>query len=160
MATRILVINDTQEILDLFRTLLEGEGYEVVLSGFPFQRVSEIEQINPDLIILDFIFGDQKSGWQMLQLLKMKRSTASIPVVVCTAALNVVREQEGYLVSQGVHVVYKPFDIDQVLTTIKLALESRKNIPSQREHTGHRALRHIALVTLLYPMPHLHHLLK
>ncbi len=135
MATRILVINDTQEILDLFRILLEGEGYEVVLSGFPFQQVSEIEQINPDLIILDIIFGDQKTGWQMLQLLKMKRSTASIPVVVCTAALNAVREQEGYLVSQGVHVVYKPFDIDHILTTIKLALESRKNIPSQREHT-------------------------
>ena len=135
MATRILVINDTQEILDLFRILLEGEGYEVVLSGFPFQQVSEIEQMNPDLIILDFIFGDQKTGWQMLQLLKMKRSTASIPVVVCTAALNAVREQEGYLVSQGVHVVYKPFDIDHILTTIKLALESRKNIPSQREQT-------------------------
>ena len=135
MATRILVINDTQEILDLFRILLEGEGYEVVLSGFPFQQMSEIEQINPDLIILDFIFGDQKSGWQMLQMLKMKRSTASTPVVVCTAALHVVREQEGYLVSQGVHVVYKPFDIDHILTTIKLALESRKNIPSQREHT-------------------------
>ena len=135
MATRILVINDTQEILDLFRILLEGEGYEVVLSGFPFQQVSEIEQINPDLIILDFIFGDQKTGWQMLQLLKMKRSTASIPVVVCTAALNAVREQEGYLVSQGVHVVYKPFDIDHILTTIKLALESRKNIPSQCEQT-------------------------
>jgi DNA-binding response OmpR family regulator len=135
MATRILVINDTQEILDLFRILLEGKGYEVVLSGFPFQQVSEIEQINPDLIILDFIFGDQKTGWQMLQLLKMKRSTASIPVVVCTAALYAVREQEGYLVSQGVHVVYKPFDIDHILTTIKLALESRKNMPSQRQPT-------------------------
>ena len=134
-STRILVINDIQEILDLFRILLEGEGYEVVLSGFPFQQVSEIEQINPDLIILDIIFGDQKTGWQMLQLLKMKRSTASIPVVVCTAALNAVREQEGYLVSQGVHVVYKPFDIDHILTTIKLALESRKNIPSQRQYT-------------------------
>jgi len=132
---RILVINDTQEILDLFRVLLEEEGFEVVLSGFPFQQVSEIEQIGPDLIILDIIFGDEKTGWQMLQLLKMKRSTASIPVIVCTAALNAVREQEGYLVSQGVHVVYKPFDIDHILITIKLALESRKNIPSQREQT-------------------------
>ena len=135
MPTRILVINDTQEILDLFRILLEEEGFEVVLSGFPFQQVSEIEQISPDLIILDIIFGDEKTGWQMLQLLKMKRSTASIPVIVCTAALNVVREQEGYLVSQGVHVIYKPFDIDHILTTIKLALESRKNIPSQTEQT-------------------------
>lgn len=135
MPPRILVINDTQEILDLFRILLEEEGFEVVLSGFPFQQVSEIEQISPDLIILDIIFGDEKTGWQMMQLLKMKRSTASIPVIVCTAALNAVREQEGYLVSQGVHVVYKPFDIDHILTTIKLALESRKNIPSQREQT-------------------------
>jgi len=135
MPTRILVINDTQEILDLFRILLEEEGFEVVLSGFPFQQVSEIEQISPDLIILDIIFGDEKTGWQMLQLLKMKRSTASIPVIVCTAALNVVREQEGYLVSQGVHVIYKPFDIDHILTTINLALESRKNIPPQPEQT-------------------------
>ncbi len=130
MSTRILVINDTQEILDLFRILLEEQGYEVVLSGFPFHQISEIEQINPDLIILDIIFNDEKTGWQMLQLLKMKRSTASIPAIVCTAALHAVREQEGYLVSQGVHVVYKPFDIDHILTTIKLALESRKNILS------------------------------
>ena len=135
MPPRILVINDTQEILDLFRIMLEEEGFEVVLSGFPFQQVSEIEQISPDLIILDIIFGDEKTGWQMLQLLKMKRSTASIPAIVCTAALNVVREQEGYLVSQGIHVIYKPFDIDHILTTIKLALESRKNIPSQPEQT-------------------------
>lgn len=133
MKTRILVINDTQEILDLFRIMLEEEGYEVVLSGFPFQKISEVEEINPDLIILDVIFNDEKTGWQMLQLLKMRRSTASIPVIVCTAALNAVREQEGHLVSQGVHVVYKPFDINHILATIKLALESRKNIPAQHE---------------------------
>src|SRR6266704_3728748 len=130
MPTRILVINDTQEILDLFRILLEEEGFEVVLSGFPFQQVSEIEQISPDLIILDIIFGDEKTGWQMLQMLKMKRSTASIPVIVCTAALGLVREQEGYLVSQGVHVVFKPFDIDHLLTNVKQVLESHEHIIS------------------------------
>ena len=71
----------------------------------------------------------------MLQLLKMNRSSASIPVVVCTAALHAVREQEGYLVSLGVHVIYKPFDIDHLLSIVNLALESRKNISSQHEHT-------------------------
>ena len=66
MAARILVVNDTQEILELFRMILEGEGYEVILSGFPIQQISDVEQINPDLIILDFVFGDQKVGWQIL----------------------------------------------------------------------------------------------
>ena len=130
MAARILVVNDTQEILELFRMLLEGEGYEVILAGFPIQQVGDVERINPDLIILDFVFGDQKSGWQMLQMLKMQRSTASIPVIVCTAALDMVREQEGYLVSQGVHVVFKPFDIDHLLTNIKQLVDSHEQVSS------------------------------
>ena len=132
MAARILVVNDTQEILELFRMLLEEEeGYDVVLSGFPIQQVKDIEHINPDLIILDLVLGDEKTGMQMLQMLKMQRSTAAIPVLVCTAALQIVREQEGYLVSQGVHVVYKPFEIDDLLTNIKqLLLESHEHVSS------------------------------
>src|SRR5437667_1520134 len=130
MAARILVVNDTQEILELFRLLLEEEGYEVILSGFPIQQISDVERINPDLIILDFVFGDKKTGWQMLQMLKMQRSTAIIPVIVCTAALDMVREQEGYLVSQGVHVVFKPFDLDHLETNVKQLLASHEHVSS------------------------------
>ena len=133
MTARILVVNDTQEILELFRVLLEEEGYDVILAGFPIQVIDEIEQIKPDLIILDLVFGEEKTGMQMLQMLKMKRSTAVIPVIVCTAALHLVREQEGYLVSQGVHLVYKPFDIDLLITNIKQLLESHEHISSASE---------------------------
>ena len=131
MATRILVVNDTQEILDLFRVMLEYEGYEVVLSSFPFKNIHDIEKIEPDLVILDFIFGNERTGWQMLELLKMQRSTTPIPVIVCTGAIHEVQEQESYLVSQGVHVVYKPFDIDHLLTIISQALASHKKTISQ-----------------------------
>lgn len=131
--TRILVINDTQELLEMFRMLLEMEGYDVVLSGMPILKVSEVEQIRPDLIILDLIFGDQKTGWQMLQMLKMQRSTAGIPVIVCTAALREVQEQEGYLVSQGVRVIYKPFDIDDLITMIERALKGQRDIISEAD---------------------------
>jgi DNA-binding response OmpR family regulator len=126
MAARVLVVNDTQEILELFRMILEGEmGYEVILSGFPIQNIDDI-----DLIILDLVFEDEKTGIQMLQMLKMKHSTATIPVIICTAAINSVREQEGYLVSQGVHVVYKPFDVEHLITHVKQLLESHEHISS------------------------------
>ncbi len=72
----------------------------------------------------------------MLQMLKMKRSTASIPVIVCTAALGMVREQEGYLVSQGVHVVFKPFDIDHLLTNIKQLVDSHEQVSSITKEEG------------------------
>jgi DNA-binding response OmpR family regulator len=133
LPTRILVVNDTQEILELFRIILEGEGYEVILSGFPIQQIHDIEEISPDLIILDIVFDDQRVGWQMLQMLKMQRATKDIPVIVCTAALNIVREQEGYLVSQGIHVIYKPFDIDHLIANVKQLLESHEHISEKAE---------------------------
>ena len=133
--TRILVINDTQELLDMFRLLLEAEDYEVVLSGMPILKVSEVVAIRPDLIVLDILFGDRKIGWQVLQMLKMQRSTAQIPVVVCTAALREVQEQEGYLISQNVRVLYKPFDIDTLLTLISHALGTSEIKPPEKEKT-------------------------
>ena len=60
----------------------------------------------------------------MLEMLRLNRLTASIPIIICTAALREVQDQEGYLNSQGVRLVYKPFDIDVLLTTIKSVLES------------------------------------
>jgi len=94
------------------------------------QHIKEVEQINPDLIILDLVFGDEKTGLQMLQ---MQQSTATIPVIVCTAALDLVREQEGYLVSQGVHVIYKPFDLDHLRVNVKQLLESHEYMSSSNE---------------------------
>ncbi len=96
MATRIMVINDTKDILDMFRAILENEGYEVILYSYAIQDIAEVERIMPDMLIVDVIFGSEKLGWQMIDKLKMNRSTASIPVIVCSAALNAVREMEGY----------------------------------------------------------------
>ena len=124
MTKRILVVNDTQEILELFRTIFEEEGYEVILSGNPLQKVADVEQIHPDLIVLDIVFKQEKIGWQMLEMLRMNRTTAGIPIVICTVALEDVQEQEGYLNNQGIRVVYKPFDVDTLLDTVKIALET------------------------------------
>lgn len=124
MATRILVVNDTQEILDAFHELLTDEGYEAILYSFAIMDMREIERVNPDLIILDYIFGGEKTGWQMLQKLKMHRSTETIPIIVCTAATTQIREIEGYLQAQGITLVPKPFNIDTLLEAVSTALRT------------------------------------
>ena len=124
MGERILVINDTQEILELFRDILEEEGYEVILYSFAITDMSEIERIRPDLIIADYLFGAERTGWQMIQKLKMRRATAGIPLVICTAATLQVREIEGYLQAQGIALVPKPFDIDDLLGAVRRGLQA------------------------------------
>lgn len=117
-ARHILVINDTQEILDLFREILEEEGYRVSLYSYALQDISEVREIRPDLVILDFIIGGEALGWQMLQKMKMTRDTMDIPVICCTAALSLVRELDGHLRTKNVGVVLKPFDIDDLLEAV------------------------------------------
>ena len=122
MAARIMVINDTQEILELFRDLLTSEGYEVSLYSYGVHDMKEVERVAPDLIIIDYLIGDERTGWQMLQKLKMTRSTAAIPIIVCTAALNQVKEIEGWLTQKRITVVLKPFDVDDLLAAVARAL--------------------------------------
>lgn len=122
LSGRALVVNDTQEILELFDEILSGMGFEVVLMSYAPRELDRIRAVAPDLIVLDFLLGDRELlGWQLLQKLKMDRRTDSIPIVVCTAAVNTVAEQQGYLTEQGVTVVLKPFNVDQLEDAVRRA---------------------------------------
>jgi len=120
---RILLVNDSKELLELMGTLLQAQGYEPILRSYPILDLNMIVALRPDLIILDILFGNQQAiGWSMLDLLKLSPSTASIPVIVCTAALKEVFEQQDYLAAQGVKVLLKPFLVDAMVDAINSAL--------------------------------------
>ncbi len=143
-AARILVINDTQEILELFQDLLEGEGYEVIISSFAPKSVYEIGGLQPDLVILDLVFGSERIGWQLLQQIRMYRPTARIPVIVCTAAREEAREMEPQLISHGAFLVLKPFDIDEIILIVRQALDlPRSSAPLLLPNDDpHRLMQH------------------
>lgn len=131
----VLVINDTQEILDAFRALLEEEGYRVSLDTFDAadirKKVADIEAMAPDVIVLDYMFGSEPLGWQLLQLLRMRHQTAHVPIVVCTAAAKSAEEMGPHLRTIGVEVVIKPFEIDAMLSAVARALQptGRPDVP-------------------------------
>ena len=120
---RVLVVNDTQEILELFEDLLTEMGFEVRLMSFAPRELERVREVRPDLILLDLVFGQREVlGWQLLQKIKMDSSLDRIPVIVCTAAVREVSEQQGYLTEQGVTVVLKPFNIDQLEEAVARAM--------------------------------------
>lgn len=122
----VLVINDTVAILDLFRALLEDEGYRATTDAFTVEMGELLRRVKverPDVIVLDFIINDEGMGWQFLQLLKMDRQTREIPVIICTGAARLVDELQVHLDEMGVAVILKPFDIDNVLAAIQKCLQ-------------------------------------
>ena len=119
----VLVVNDTEEILDLFRDILENMGHRMTAWSFSPDDLAKVTEIKPDLIILDLMLGPTElQGWALLQKIRMTSATEDIPVVVCSAATNWVREQEGWLAANAVKVVLKPFKVAQLEHAVEHAL--------------------------------------
>jgi len=116
----ILIINDTQEILDLMQELLEEEGYRVTTS-LALLDLAKVKALAPDIMIQDLLFeGTQELGWKFLTLVRLDPELARIPLILCTAAVRTVNDPEmaEQLDRQGIRVVLKPFTIENLLTTL------------------------------------------
>ncbi|HEV2661921.1 MAG TPA: response regulator [Ktedonobacteraceae bacterium] len=128
MKAHILIIDDDQSILEMMRLVLEEEGgYRVTTAESTFEEVADVENLQPDLILLDFLLQGRNTGWNFLQKLKLHRPTKDIPIVLCTAALSDVKEQESILIQKGIPILYKPFDVDELLHIVDQILSSPHN---------------------------------
>ena len=123
MTKHILVLNDTQEIQELFKILLQEEGYQVSTFSYGTEDLEVVRRVQPTLIIADYPpVVREEQGWQFVQKIKMSRDLAHIPIVVCTTNLRAIRETEGWLGSKGIVVVPKPFSTEELLTAVELQI--------------------------------------
>jgi CheY-like chemotaxis protein len=97
MTSRILVIDDDEATLELYREFLQAEGFEPFLSLMSFDNLSEVAHLRPDLIILDAKINAQDDGLLFMQNLRRYPPTSAIPVILCTAVWQDLREQENVL---------------------------------------------------------------
>ena len=126
MPSRILIIDDNQELLDIYQQILEPEGLDVQVSLSPFENLTDIEHLKFDLIILDYHLNSRVNEEPFLQRLKAYSPTASLPVIISTADERAMRKQKTALKEQGVRVILKPFDIDDLLQIVYQTLQERK----------------------------------
>jgi len=119
----IVVVNDSPELLELAELLLTDEDYDVKVALAGRGALDLIRTTRPDLIVLDIRLPDV-SGWDILQALKLDPNTSSIPVLVCSAAVQELRSLEGQLSRMGVDVLIKPFAIDTLLDKVRILIGS------------------------------------
>lgn len=114
----VVVVNDSPEMLELAEILLRDEDFDVKVTLTGSRALELIRTTMPDVIVLDIRLPDV-SGWDILQVLKLEARTASLPVLVCSAAVQELRELEPRLATMGIDVLIKPFAIDTFLARVR-----------------------------------------
>jgi len=80
-AIRVLLIEDDQDTLEMYRTRLEKDGYYVDVATDGEAGLTKATELQPDIVFLD-IRLPKLDGLEVLQRLREQDSTATVPVVI------------------------------------------------------------------------------
>ena len=129
--TRILVVDDDEEIREVVRVLLSNEDYEVIEAN---SGEKALEEFTPqiDLVILDVMMQGM-SGYQVCQAI---REVANVPILFLTAKTQSSDLVMGYS-SGGDDYLAKPFSYPELVARVKGLLRrykvyQGKNIPNRK----------------------------
>ncbi len=115
---KILIVDDSQDIIDGIRLFLELRDYEIIsLTNIISLHQTIIEQ-KPALIILDvFLVGGD--GRHICRQLKTNPHTQSIKVVLTSASPEALVAYKNYSADA---ILEKPFDLDDIYSTVEQTL--------------------------------------
>ena len=118
MKTNILVVDDLKSMRMTLGGILEDEGHNVVLAENGYQAIEAARQIPFDLIFMD-IKMPGINGVQTFREVKKINPQSTVIMMTAYSVEDLVREA----LEEGAYaVVYKPFDMEHVVSIIESAL--------------------------------------
>ena len=126
MSTKILIVEDDNNIADLLRLYLEKENYEVAIAADGGKGVELFRRFRPDLVLLDLMLP-VLDGWGVCRTIRAESKT---PVIMLTAKSETEDKVTG--LKQGADdYITKPFEMRELLARIEAVLRRSGNLPEK-----------------------------
>ncbi len=115
--TKILIVDDEQDIVESLSFMLQSQGYETICAYDGEEGLKLAKEAAPDLIMLD-VMMPKINGYKICRLLKYDAKYKNIPVIMLTA-----RSQESdKLIGEETgadEYITKPFEFNDVLDCLQ-----------------------------------------
>jgi two-component system cell cycle response regulator DivK len=122
-AARVLVVEDNEKNMKLFRDVLAAKGYYTLEATTGTRAVELAAEHAPDLVLMDIQLPDL-DGSEALARLRADERTTSIPVLALTAqAMH--GDRERFLAAGFDGYISKPVNVVELLATVRRYCEAR-----------------------------------
>jgi two-component system, OmpR family, response regulator VicR len=128
MEKRILVVDDEKPIADILQFNLQKEGYEVICAYDGEEALQKVEEVMPDLILLDIMLP-QKDGMEVCREVRKKYD---MPIIMLTAKDSEIDKVLGLELGADDYVT-KPFSTRELLARVKANLRRHSQTTAQEE---------------------------
>ncbi len=120
MTKRILVVDDEEDLVELVRVNLTGEGYRVESAFSGAEALAAIRAKRPDLLVLDLMLPDL-SGLELCRRIRSDEGMAGLPIVMLTAKADEVDRIVGFEMGADDYVT-KPFSPRELILRVRALL--------------------------------------
>lgn len=114
-------MDDNEDILEVLQLILEDSGYEVETLSDGLLLFDKIRAHRPDLILLDIMLGNM-DGRELCKIVKSKKETNNIPVILISASHNLSDRFKPCDAPND--FLAKPFDINELLDKVHTHLSA------------------------------------
>ena len=119
--TKILIVDDRPDNLELLSVICSFQGYEVTKSDRGELAIDLAKQEHPHLILLD-ISMPEMDGYTVCQILKRDRDTKDIPIIFISVLKEIENKTQAFKLG-GNDYITKPFQIEDVVLRIETQLK-------------------------------------
>ncbi len=120
-ASRVVVIEDDPEMIELVKLILTKEGFQVSGAMGGKDGLKVIEQFKPDIVLLDLMMPDM-DGWEVYQSMKTNDAMKHIPVIIITAKAQSIDKVLGLHIAKVDDYITKPFSPSELATSVRKVL--------------------------------------
>lgn len=124
----ILVVDDNPINLKLMDYTLSAAGYNVKMEANGLNVIQKVNDIMPNLILLDIMLPDI-SGFEICEQLQADPRTQSIPIIFMTALADTMDKVKGLSLG-AVDYITKPFQKEELLARVRTHLHLQSLITS------------------------------
>ncbi|SEW17204.1 two-component system, OmpR family, phosphate regulon response regulator PhoB [Aliiroseovarius sediminilitoris] len=116
----VLLVEDEPAQREVLRYNLSAEGYDVTMAENGDEALILIDEVTPDLVLLDWMVPGV-SGIEICRRLKTRKETRTIPVIMLSARSEEVDRVRGLETGADDYVV-KPFSVSELMARIRTQL--------------------------------------
>ncbi|EDM35180.1 two-component response regulator [Pedobacter sp. BAL39] len=119
---RILVVEDDHELTTILKEIFNEVGYEVVTLNDARDIVPLVRQIQPWVVLMDYLLPTTNGG-ELCRQIKQDKTTQPVPVIICSGLAS----DELPLAEIGCNgYLPKPFDLDELVRQVEKAMRGHK----------------------------------
>lgn len=123
---KILLIEDDPFLIDIYKTKLKQEGFQVEIAKDGETALNLLEEKSPDLLLLDIVIP-HVDGWEILKWIRSKEKLKNLKIIILSNLGQKEEVKKGIELGATKYLIKAHYTPSEIVKEVKKVLKENNN---------------------------------